>query len=377
MTKSLAKYLAPCAENRINIDNCDFSDYVQRCIERIEKCRVFTSGDNQEKIIRANSPKEFIPAKPASAAVLLIHGLSDSPHSLASVFDNCCQQGYFTRSVLLPGHGTRPGDLLTVNAEDWQRTVSFAIESFPSDLPLFIVGLSTGAVLALRAVLDGHKVRGLIHFAPAYRIKSRLAGLTRGYRLWRYLSERLMWFKAWPETDYAKYQALSFNVIAELYNLANTTVADYLKQKPDIAQFTVLSSADEVIDTTTCLELFSQNPNSNQQLWLYGTKKTFADKRIIQRSGQYPKDNVIDLSHFALSNAPTHPHYGANGDYQDFSHYQGRYGERLRKRAKNLPNKLGAINWHNLNHYYLQRSCYNPDFSHLMNAINEFIHQHG
>ncbi|HAV44205.1 MAG TPA: esterase, partial [Halomonas sp.] len=54
-------------------------------------------------------------------AVLLIHGLTDSPftyHDLAQVY---YQQGYTVRTILLPGHGTAAAALQEVDADDWRK----------------------------------------------------------------------------------------------------------------------------------------------------------------------------------------------------------------------------------------------------------------
>src|SRR5262249_21798090 len=59
------------------------------------------------------------PAGPPGGAVVLLHGLTDSPYSLRHVARRYRQDGYVAVAIRLPGHGTVPSGLTDVAWEDW------------------------------------------------------------------------------------------------------------------------------------------------------------------------------------------------------------------------------------------------------------------
>ena len=173
--------------------------------------------DNADTIIQANSPKQHIPAQPAKNGILLIHGLLDSPFLLQGLYEHFKTQGYVVRSLLLPGHGTVPGDLLDVNLESWLQASEFAVKQFESEVEnLYLLGFSTGASLALYHAYQGANIKGLILFAPALKFVNRLAALTR------WLPGN--WLRLAPETDFAKYQSIPNNAVYQVYRLSRKLI---------------------------------------------------------------------------------------------------------------------------------------------------------
>ncbi|WP_354685184.1 alpha/beta fold hydrolase [Cupriavidus necator] len=70
--------------------------------------------------------------------------------------------------MLLPGHGTRPEDLLDVTLEDWQRVVQEQADALRRDVAqVYLGGFSTGANLALDYAYAHPDVAGLVLFSPA------------------------------------------------------------------------------------------------------------------------------------------------------------------------------------------------------------------
>ena len=122
----------------------------------------------------------------ARGAALLLHGLSDSPYSLRSIAGLLYEKGLSVLTMRLPGHGTAPSGLLRSGHLDWMAAVRLGMRHLAGELdqgqPLFIVGYSTGAALALEyatARLLGEDLppaRGLILLSPAIRV-SPLAAL--------------------------------------------------------------------------------------------------------------------------------------------------------------------------------------------------------
>src|SRR5438105_1705454 len=97
-----------------------FAEYITRCRTMIKERRMDlpTIETKAQQIIYANSPFEFIPHSSTGKfkyGVLLIHVLFDCPFSLYELGAYLAQNGIVCRSILLPGHGTRPSDLLNIS----------------------------------------------------------------------------------------------------------------------------------------------------------------------------------------------------------------------------------------------------------------------
>jgi hypothetical protein len=60
-------------------------------------------------------------------AVLLVHGLSDSPYSMRAVAETFRDQGFYVLALRLPGHGTIPSGLLHVRWQDWYAAAKSTI----------------------------------------------------------------------------------------------------------------------------------------------------------------------------------------------------------------------------------------------------------
>jgi alpha-beta hydrolase superfamily lysophospholipase len=91
-------------------------------------------------------------------AVLLIHGLSDSPYSMHAIGDVLFAQGFEVTTLRLPGHGTLPSGMVHMTYADWTAAMRVAARDISArlapGLPFYIGGYSTGGTLALSYALD-------------------------------------------------------------------------------------------------------------------------------------------------------------------------------------------------------------------------------
>ena len=95
-----------------------------------------------------------------SAAVLLLHGLSDSPYSMRALGERLHQAGATVLGLRIPGHGTAPSGLKSVTWRDMAAAVRLAADRLANRAagkPIHIVGYSTGAALALDLALDAQE----------------------------------------------------------------------------------------------------------------------------------------------------------------------------------------------------------------------------
>jgi alpha-beta hydrolase superfamily lysophospholipase len=178
-----------------------------------------------------NHSYELTPDQPRGA-VLLVHGLSDSPYSMRGIAQVFFMQGFDVVVLRLPGHGTIPGALREVSWQDWYAAVVLAARYTASRAgagqPFFAAGHSTGAALlslyAVRAAEDASLPRPdrLFLVSPAIGI-SPFAVLTNIVAGLSFLPafEKSQWIDVLPEYDPYKYNSFPVNAGNQIYALTH------------------------------------------------------------------------------------------------------------------------------------------------------------
>jgi len=200
--------------------------------------------------------------EPLAGAVLL-HGLSDSPYSLRSVGQLLHERQFEVIGLRLPGHGTAPAGLATVTWHDFVTAVRIAVSSMRDrlgpDRPLYLVGYSNGAALAVHyalAVLEGEDmpaVDGLVLLSPAIEVSGVAA-----YAIWQArfsrLSglEKLAWTDIQAEFDPYKYSSFTVNAGDQIYQLTRNIAAriDRLSGPDGVAGFPRTIAFQSIVDAT-------------------------------------------------------------------------------------------------------------------------------
>lgn len=286
---------------KFTYDNCSFAEYVLRMREIIENARVDLTEQNREMIIDANSPYEWIPPKADDNAfnhetdkfyngVLLIHGLFDSPYIYEDIAQYFIQKNYLVRAILLPGHGTVPGDLQKIDRQEWIKATEYGVKSFKNKVEkLFVVGFSTGGLLALLQAYN-FPIDGLILFAPAIKLRTQFAVVSYINNFMTKTIGGITWYIKADDLDYAKYQSVTLEPAHQVHMLTRALNEISEKKLLDVPIFLVCSANDEVISETMSLNYFSLQPNPLSRM-LYYTPKLFEneDPRIIQISSAIPE----------------------------------------------------------------------------------------
>jgi esterase/lipase len=355
------------AEHRLLTANIPFEDYVAAARKLIIEHRVDLNTEEASTIIEANSPFEWRPytADRYKRGVLLVHGLFDCPFSLRDIGAHFLKQGYLVRAILLPGHGTVPGDLLNIDRQDWRDTVANAISSMsPIVDNLYIVGFSMGAALSLLEFQKAKNLRAMILVAPGIKSRHPKARWISIIRLSTWISKKAKWYQISNQKNYTKYNSHSYNPAYQTYKI----MKGIAKLKVNIPLFFVASEDDETIDPHAVIRYFLDQSNPNNQMILY-TKNPITEphSRIEQRSSSYPDKNIIDFSHSCLPISPSNPYLGEHGKFLDFSHYHNE------EEFDKINLRIGAISTNNLIHHTMQRLSYNPDFDYMVSRFSTFI----
>ncbi|NAP03535.1 alpha/beta hydrolase [Pseudomonas syringae] len=292
-----------------------FEDYRQQTLELIRNQRNFQTADHQAEL-DWNAPRQWTPSGTPKGGVLLVHGLGDSAWSFHDVAQMLAAQGYMVRTVLLPGHGTKPEDMLDVRLEQWQRVVREQAQLLACEVPkVYLGGFSTGANLVLDYAYGHDEIAGLLLFSPAFRSNSGYAWLTP----W------IGWARPWlaapnqglrPMQTPVRYMNMPTNGFAQFYR-SSALAQDRLHQRRyDKPVFIAIAEHDSVLDTDYVLDNFSQRfSNPASRLIWYGDLPARAANtpRVEVRKDYLPEYRISRFSHMGLLFSADNPLYGVSG----------------------------------------------------------------
>jgi alpha-beta hydrolase superfamily lysophospholipase len=155
-------------------------------------------------------------------AVVLLHGLTDSPYSLRHIARRYREHGFVVVAIRLPGHGTVPAGLTDVAWEDWSEATRLAVREARRRAggarPLHLVGFSNGGALAMKYALDALEDQRLARPDRIVLI-SPMIGITEFARFagvfgWPAIFPRFAkaaWLSVVPEFNPFKYNSFPIN----------------------------------------------------------------------------------------------------------------------------------------------------------------------
>lgn len=307
-------------------DGGDFASYLEREARVFESLDALTESvaDAAGGLSRFNPEGAAHPArfdfpgnrtrfdapKAPRGGALLLHGLSDSPYSLRAVGEILRERQFAVLSLRLPGHGAAPGALARARWRDWRAAVRIAArhlsESVPPDRPIWLVGYSNGAALAVDhtlALLAGTSgrppdrlvllspalaVTRLAAFAGVQRALARLPGLTK-----------LGWTDIQPEYDPFKFNSFPIEAGEQIHDLtgvihqqiavlANSGV---LAQFPPVIAFQSL--ADATIPPLSVVDqLFEKLPQNGSELVLFDLNRVAAAEEIMREGAASAAERI-------------------------------------------------------------------------------------
>jgi alpha-beta hydrolase superfamily lysophospholipase len=229
----------------------------------------------------------LVPDGVPRGAVVLLHGLTDSPYSLRHVARHYRERGFIAVGVRMPGHGTVPAGLTRARWEDWLAATRLAARharALAGDAkPLHIVGYSNGGALALKYALDAQRDATLtrpdqiVLISPMIGITSmaRFAGVLGWPAVFPSFA-KAAWLDTLPEYNPYKYNSFPVNgarqssqlVRAVAAQLESAGAAGTLGNFPRILTFQ--SVLDSTVSTSAVFDsLYRHLPERGHQIVLF------------------------------------------------------------------------------------------------------------
>lgn len=313
----LALAISACSQTRPPdalppLGQADFASYQQQTRHWLQQHRQFVTATPQDELAY-NSPQQWQPAGAPRGAILLVHGLGDSPYSFTDLGPALAESGYLVRSVLLPGHGSKPADLIAAQYQDWQTLVAQQTALLQREgLPVYLGGFSTGANLVMLQAMAEPRVAGVLLFSPAFRSDSRIDWLAP------WVAPIKPWLRQ-PDEGVQQTAVRYLNVPTNGFGLfyrSSSAVLSALAAKPyDKPALMVLAEHDSVVDVGEARRLFQQRFThpASRLLWYGRQASSGQDPRQLGQSDYLPQQRISQFSHMSVLFSPANPLYGQEG----------------------------------------------------------------
>lgn len=355
-----------------------FDDYVAHARRTLQQGRLdATSAD----VIDNLAPFVFEPdascpraesGKFAKGAVL-IHGLFDSPYSMRPFGEALRAQCFYVLGLLLPDHGTRPGDFLDARWQDWADATHFAATQLAQRAEsVFLSGHSAGGTLSLLEAAHNPDVDALILFAPAL-------GITPTAKYARYVSlvgkafNGAAWYEVRPDDAVYRYESLTFHSAAEMYALIEVTKEALANEPRQLPVFTVASMQDNTVSAQEILYYMNSNTHPASRTLLYSQYPYPGDEHTEVVMSSAPVQRVLSVSHLGLMTPPGDPHYGRGGRYRNCGHYGDQENPLYVQCKSGRRAFYGEATTDNLSQGLLERIAFNPFYDAMLESMADFL----
>ncbi len=228
------------------VTQSSFAEYREGTATWLAQHRHFQSENHADEIA-LNTPQEQRGTGVPRHGVLLIHGLGDSPFSFVDIGHALAEKNVLVRTVLLPGHGSKPEDLLHTRFAEWQTLVETQIALLKQEVDdVYIGGFSTGANLALLAALRDDEIAGVMLFSPAFKSDEALDWMLPLIAPWR------DWFRppdsARKQQTWVRYMNVPVNGFFLFYRSSTLVRNELIDKSFDRPAILVAVEHDSVVD---------------------------------------------------------------------------------------------------------------------------------
>ncbi len=227
------------------------------------------------------------PDSAPAGAVVLLHGLTDSPYSLRHVAGLYRERGWLALGIRLPGHGTVPAALARVEWQDWMEATRLAVREARRragpGVPLHVVGYSNGGALAVKYALDALEDPSLA-LPDRIVLLSPMIGVTAFARFagvlgWPAIIPRFAktaWLGIEPEYNPFKYNSFPVNGARQSSLLSRALQSQLLDARDEgrLARLPPIITFQSVVDATVSVDaviaaLYAHLPANGSELVLF------------------------------------------------------------------------------------------------------------
>lgn len=293
-----------------------FLQYQQETTQWVSEHRHFVSTDKASEL-SFNTPFEVKPAKPNGRGILFIHGLGDSPFTFTDLARDLAEHGYLVRVILLPGHGTKPADMIGSDSALWEKVVDEQMELLAKDVKeVWIGGFSTGGNLAINYAYKHSNVRGMVLFSPAIEVKTNLIKLAPAVDLF------VTWLRAPDEKNARqtpfKYTTVPLDGIVAFKNTMDTAFQDVSQKQYSKPSIVALSQHDSILPTKKIASLFEKQLTSpySRILWYGQNQPELKSDKFLIRTDYLPEERIESFAHMSMTFSPDNTWYGKDGKFR-------------------------------------------------------------
>lgn len=252
----------------------------------------------------------LLPGGKPRGAVVLLHGLTDSPYSVRYLAEDYQRHGFVAVAPRLPYHGTAPGALTHVDWEQWLAATRLAVREATrlagTDVPLHLVGYSNGGALALKYALDGLNDKSLVRpqqivlLSPMIGVTAfaRFAGLAGLPSVFPAFA-RSAWLNVVPEFNPYKYNSFPVKAARQSWLLTQALQKQIIQaaQSQQLASLAPVLTFQSVIDSTVSTRavvdsLYHYLPDNGSELVIFDINQS-ADLRALFRPEVYSAVNTL------------------------------------------------------------------------------------
>lgn len=250
----------------------------------------------------ANRSFVLMPAGKPRGAVVLLHGLTDSPYSVRRLAVNYQQRGFVAVVPRLPGHGTAPGALTDVDWEMWLAATRLAVREATrlagEAVPLHLVGYSNGGALAMKYTLDTldapalRKPQQVILLSPMIGVTAfaRFAGFA-GLPALLPAFAKAAWLNIAPEYNPYKYNSFPVNAARQSWLLTKALQEQIGREAREnrLVNLPPILAFQSVMDSTVSTRavvtgLFDQLPANGSELVVFDINQAASFRPLFKPS---------------------------------------------------------------------------------------------
>ncbi|MFS1702772.1 alpha/beta hydrolase [Alteromonas sp. AMM-1] len=307
----------------------------------------------------------------SSKGILLVHGLGDSPYFFTDISKPLCDRGYWVRTLLLPGHGSQPGDMLNATYQLWQHTVDVQVDAFAQNVDtLYLGGFSTGANLVTVTASKRNDVAGLLLFSPAMLPRffvTRFAPWFTGITPWPNVE---------PEDNPARYNSIAMQGFAAYQGSVNAVQKVFATHILQLPYFAVLAEGDSVVDVKGVALQLAEHVDHPQNMLVWMGSPQNAPLSAYVQPFPLEQQRILAASHMSMLFSSHNALYGPNGSVRICDNGQPADIEKQCHDA--LPDALWYGPWgQEGDGRIVTRLTFNPYFDDMMMQLHAFLKHTG